>query len=173
MKNILIDKLNEGLPSKFPVAVIMQQSPAASDWCEYDWKAIGIAALNDESAGASEMQLIHEAGSTRQYLLSGFDLLLHKDECESYYHNLMSPSPGCYVVAHQNEAEMPEPFLVTMSFDEAHAYLEGDEEIYAVDIPAELYRWVESYVLIHYAQEERKKRKRKDWKKPEQPYGIA
>ena len=26
-----------------------------------------------------------------------------------------------------------------MSFDEAHAYLEGEDEIFAVDVPAEIY----------------------------------
>jgi hypothetical protein len=57
-----------------------------------------------------------------------------------------------------------------MSFDEAHAYVEGDDEIYDVDIPPELYVWVEAYVLINYVAEKRKKRKRVDWKEksPEQ-----
>jgi hypothetical protein len=50
-----------------------------------------------------------------------------------------------------------------MSFDEAHAYLEGDDEIYAVDVPGELYRWTEAYVIAHYFPEKKKKRKLRDW----------
>ena len=61
---------------------------------------------------------------------------LHVDECESYYYNLVSDSPRAYVVAHSADDErQPQPFLVSMSFDEAHAYLEGEDEIYAVDVP--------------------------------------
>ena len=57
----------------------------------------------------------------------------------------------------------PEPFLITMSFDEAHAYLEGDDEIYEVEVPPELYRWTEAFLLMHYAPEKKIKRKRKNW----------
>ena len=58
----------------------------------------------------------------------------------------------------------PQPFLVSMSFDEAHAYLEGDDEIYAVDVPPELYRWTEAYVIANYFPEKKKKRKLRDWR---------
>ena len=50
-----------------------------------------------------------------------------------------------------------------MSFDEAHAYLEGDDEVYAVDVPAELYKWTEAYVIANYFPEKKKKRKLRDW----------
>jgi hypothetical protein len=60
--------------------------------------------------------------------------------------------------------EAPVPFLVSLSFDEAHAYLEGEEQVYDVDVPAELYRWTEAFVLKHYVPEKRRKRQRKDWR---------
>jgi len=77
-----------------------------------------------------------------------------EDQCESYYHNLMIATARAYVVANAIEADgerRPQPFLDSLSFDEAHAYLEGDEDIDAVAIPPELYRWAESFVLARYA----------------------
>ena len=50
-----------------------------------------------------------------------------------------------------------------MSFDEAHAYLEGEDEIYAVDVPPELYRWTEAFVIAHYFPQKKTKRKLRDW----------
>ncbi len=50
-----------------------------------------------------------------------------------------------------------------MSFDEVHAYLEGDEQVYAVEIPAELYQWAEAFILSHYAATKKVKRKLKYW----------
>jgi len=55
---------------------------------------------------------IHEDGQVTQYLHTGFTLRLHEDECESYYHNLMTPQPRCYVMARPDEREVPVPFLV-------------------------------------------------------------
>ena len=105
---------------------------------------------------------------TRHYLCGGLKVTLFKDECESYYHNLMSPQPGCYVVAAEAEAEadneIPKPYLVSLSFDEVHAYLEGDEHVYAVEIPPELYKWTEAFVLTHYVATKKTKRKLKNWK---------
>ncbi len=104
-------------------------------------------------------------------LVSGLTLRLHLDECESYYHNLMSPEPGCFIVASQPDDadEMPLPYLVSLSFDEVHAYLEGDEQIYSVEIPAQLYQWAEAYVLTHYVAIKKTKRKLKNWHETEKP----
>ena len=162
---LTIEEQLKDLPTLFPVAVIMQRSPSiVSKWSEYQWQAVGITVVDNNSDEVERPLLIHEQGETQQYLYRGFNVRLQLDECESYYHNLMSPNPRGYVVARENEEGVPEPFLVSMSFDEAHAYLEGDEEVYDIDIPPELYRWVEAYVLAHYVAVKRKKRKRQDWK---------
>jgi hypothetical protein len=160
-----IEEQVKGMPTIFPVAVIMQQHPSSvSAWSDYQWRAVGITVVQNPSGEAKEPLLVHEQGDTRQYLYHGFNVSLHLDECESYYYNLISPNPRCYVVTRNNEDEAPVPFLVSMSFDEAHAYLESDEEVYDVDIPPELYRWVEAFVLTHHVAVKRKKRKRQDWK---------
>jgi hypothetical protein len=152
-------------PSLFNVSVIMQCSPSDSPWLESSWEAVGvIAALEGEQAGMAPPNLIHQEGSVSRYIYTGFTLRLHEDECESYYYNLLSSQPRCYVVANLDDQGKPEPFLVSLSYDEAHAYLEGDEAVYSVPIPAELYRWTETYVLDHYRPQKRTKRKRTDWK---------
>ena len=61
---------------------------------------------------------------------------------------------------------MPIPYLASLSFDEVHAYLEGDEQIYSVAIPPELYKWAEAYVLTHYVAVKKTKRKLKNWSEP-------
>lgn len=56
-----------------------------------------------------------------------------------------------------------------MSSDEANAHLECEDEVFVVDVPPELYRWTEAFVLMHYTAEKRKKRKRDNWKEQGQP----
>ena len=55
------------------------------------------------------------------------------------------------------------PKNVVALFDEAHAYLEGEDEIYAVDVPPELYLWAEAFVIANYFPEKKRKRKLRDW----------
>lgn len=162
------------LPDSFMVSVIMESRPSTNQWVDEIWDATGLVALSDSVSDTeveNEVKQVQQ-GDVRQLIYSGLKIRLFLDECESYYHNLMSPEPGVFIVAREedaegNESDVPIPFLVSLSFDEAHAYLEGDDIVYAVPIPPELYRWAEAYVLENYSAEKRTKRKRKDWKKDE------
>ncbi|MEW8560668.1 MAG: DUF3305 domain-containing protein, partial [Candidatus Thiodiazotropha sp.] len=91
-------RVGDDNPSKFNVSVIMQQSPSDSPWLENSWEAVGLIAagetLRESDAKSSQ---IHRKGVIARFLYSGFTLKLHRDECESYYYNLLSPQPHCYV----------------------------------------------------------------------------
>ena len=150
---------------RMAVGVILERRPAeVGKWVDHIWEAVGVVAGDAVSNQHMDEPLCSGKDGIEQYLVGGLHLQLFPDECESYYHNLMSPQPRCYVVARKEDDDArPEPFLVSMSFDEAHAYLEGGDEIFAVGIPPEIYRWTESYVLSYYAPEQRRKRKLTDW----------
>lgn len=160
-----VEELEAGLPDEYPVSIILERRLSNSRWSEESWEAVGITPGNGADEQDATPVKIREGREATQYLFRGFVLRLHRDECESYYHNLMTPHPRCYVVARQEDEEaMPVPFLVSMSFDEAHAYLEAGDPIYAVDIPPELYRWCETFVLAHYVPQKKYKRKLTSWK---------
>lgn len=152
---------------RMSVGVILERRPAeVGKWTDHVWDAVAVVAGDTVSGQQMDEPLYAARDGVEQYLVGGLHLRLFPDECESYYHNMMSPQPRCYVVARvEGDNDRPEPFLVSMSFDEAHAYLEGEDEIYAVDIPPEIYRWTESFVLSYYAPEQRRKRKLVDWSK--------
>jgi hypothetical protein len=155
----------EHLPDSFAVTVVMERQPAkVSTWVDYVWKAVGVTVGNTLDSH-DESRVDHLEDGYRLQIYPGYKVSLHIDECDSYYHNLMSPSPRCYIVVRQDDNDEPRPFIVSLSFDEAHAYLEGDDTVFTVDMPAELYRWTESFVLTHYCPQQLKKRKRKDWRK--------
>lgn len=147
----------------FPVAVVLERRPAVSPWADYVWSASGITVGRHDAATP---RLIREDGDVAYFLLGGLEVSLYVDECESYYFNLVSESPKAYVLAHVDGSgsdARPEPFRISMSFDEAHAYLEGEEEIFAVDVPPELYRWTEAFVIANYFPEKKRKRKLRNW----------
>lgn len=169
METLEMDDFDQVLPDRLAIAVVMEKTPSTHPWAEYRYDAIGVVVrAQDEEAAVSR---IYRDGETEHFLVTGLTLRLHLDECESYYHNLMSPEPGCFIVANQPEDsdDMPLPYLVSLSFDEVHAYLEGDEQIYSVQIPPRLYQWAEAYVLSHYVATRRTKRKLKNWSEGDKP----
>lgn len=152
-------------PDHFVISVIMEAKRSHSSWIDEEWRAVGVVAGLQSDTHERKVREISREKGVRRLLHPGFRLMLYVDECESYYHNLMAPHPSCYVVADPDEKNQPIPIRVTLSFDEAHAYLEGDQEVYAVDIPPELYRWSEVFILSHYVPEKKRKRKLDNWKK--------
>ena len=161
-----LDDFDRKLPESLMLAVVMEKKPSDHPWADFSYQAVGVVVREVQDDAIS---LLYKDTEKEQYLISGLSLQLHKDECESYYHNLMSPEPGCFIVANQPDdpSEMPVPYLVSLSFDEVHSYLEGDEQIYSVEIPAQLYQWAEAFVLTHYVAIKKTKRKLKNWSETE------
>ena len=174
MENLEMEDFDQPLPDSLAIAVVMEKQPSTHPWADFRYDAIGVVERDEETEAT--VTRIYQDGDTEHFLVTGLTLRLYPDECESYYHNLMSPEPGCFIVASQPESgdEMPRPYLVSLSFDEVHSYLEGDEQIYSVEIPARLYQWAEAYVLTHYVAIKKTKRKLRNWhesQKPETPAG--
>ncbi len=164
MSRIQLEDFDQKLPRQKSVSVIMEKRAIDHAWVNYSYRAIGVVV--DASGSDRQIKKIFSDGGVEHHLVTGLTLEFHEDECESYYHNLMSPQPGCFIVAGETNDpdEMPLPYLVSMSFDEVHAYLEGDEQVYAVEIPTELYQWAEAFILTHYVATKKVKRKLKNWK---------
>ncbi len=163
MGSIELEDFDQKLPDQLTVSAVMEKRVSDNAWIDFSYRAIGL--IVGETNQTDQIKSIFEDGEAEHFLVTGLQLHLHEDECESYYHNLMSPKPSCYIVAETPEDpdEMPVPYLVSMSFDEVHAYLEGDEQVYAVEIPAEIYRWAEAFILTHYIAIKKTRRKLKNW----------
>jgi len=169
METLEMDDFDQALPASLAIAVVMEKQPSTHPWADFRYDAIGVVVRGDDTE--SSVSCIYQDAEKEHFLVSGLTLRLHLDECESYYHNLMSPEPGCFIVASQpdNSDDMPLPYLVSLSFDEVHAYLEGDEQIYSVPIPQQLYQWAEAFVLQNYVAIKKTKRKLKNWHETEKP----
>jgi hypothetical protein len=154
---------SSAIPKSFPVAVVIKhrRAPEQQVWRGDSWQVSGVMVNSQPVAKTAAGILLRSSSDGDDYLWGGFSVQLHKDEVESYYHNLMSSKPRLFVVSTSNEQGVLVPFMVSASFDEAHAYFESD--LQTVPIPPELYPWIEQYVLAHYVPEQKMKRKRRSW----------
>lgn len=159
------DTLAATAPREYPVAVLGEyQVIHGNRWINGRWAVTGVVAGKRVAAEGIHRKLVHSGAAGQQYLWTGLSVELHPDDAESYYCNLMSDTPGVFVVCSEEQDEPLQPSIVTLSYGEAASYMETDQRVERVAMPAELYRWLEQYVLANYVPEKKKKRKREDWK---------
>ncbi|NOR40587.1 MAG: DUF3305 domain-containing protein [Gammaproteobacteria bacterium] len=162
---IMQDSLAAALSSTCPVAVLVEyQLVHDNRWIDGRWVVTGVVASKQPVEEGLQRKLIHSGDEAQQYLWTGLRIELHKDDAESFYCNLMSDNPSVFVICDEQQDAPLQPSIVTLSYSEATTYMETDQRVERVEMPAELYRWLEQYVLANYVPEKKKKRKRVDWK---------
>ena len=159
------DSLAITAPRTYPVAVLVEyQLVHDNRWIDGRWVVTGVVASKQPVEDGMQCKLIHSGDDAQQYLWTGLSIELHKDDAESFYCNLMSDNPSVFVICDEEQDESLQPSIVTLSYAEATTYMENEQRVERVEMPAELYRWLEQYVLANYVPEKKKKRKRVDWK---------
>ncbi len=152
--------------AEFPVAVIMGFREVQNNrWTKGRFEPLAVIAgehIAHEGSGTNPLR--SEVGASEQYLLRGFGLKLYRDDAESYYLNLMGEQPRVFIICSEDDSGLLAPFLATASYDEATAHMEVEEFVFSVPMPAEIYRWIEQFVVNHYIPVRKKKRKRDNWK---------
>jgi len=155
------------LHSHLPVTVLVQctQTP------EHRWQAekrqvVAVlprgAMLPPSAAKSEERPDLTQGAQMLRY--DHLQIELHADEADSYFLNISTTQPRCFVVLSENdETGKHEPFIVTASPDLAASYESVDHPIEVVALDPALYPAIEAFVLTHHIPQEFKKRKRKDW----------
>ncbi len=150
--------------SALPVSVIMQREERQhGDWSYPSWQALGVVAGEQVTKPGLKRTLVRCDDSNQEYLWSGFTLELFKDGAESYYYNLIGTNPSLFVICREEDDGSLVPSLVTANPDEAGAHMEADDTVFSVAMPAEIYKWLEAFVVENYVPQRKKKRKRTDW----------
>lgn len=145
----------------FPVSVLMEYPRECDDELDVG-EAVGLVA-GAMPEQADQPALVRTDERSEQYLWRGFQLVLHRDDAESYYLNLMGDQPRVFVLC-RGEGGRLRPYHATLSYGEAASYMEVDEPVFSLSMPPEVYRWLEAYVIENYVPERKKKRRRESWK---------
>lgn len=154
-----------GARRRFEVSVIMERSEVRrGQWSYPQWTVSGVVAMDSVPTGGLQKTQIHSDGEVDRYLWTGLSLVLYQDAAESYWYNLQGQQPSLFVVCRAADDDDPNselvPVLVTADHDEGGAYLEGDDSVFVVPIPQEVYVALERFVVNHYMPQEKRKRKR-------------
>ncbi|MDH3282188.1 MAG: DUF3305 domain-containing protein [Gammaproteobacteria bacterium] len=158
-------------PPVFLISVIMEcRRVSRGDWSWPEWRVHGVttarSAASDSAAGLETTRIDSEKDVER-YLSTGLVMRFYRDAAEIYWHNLQGRQPSMFVVCRPRDAEetgsVLAPFLVTVDQSEAEAYIEGDDTVFAVPIPQDVYGRLERFVMDYYRPSQQRKRKRNKW----------
>ena len=142
------------------VAVVIDRERAPNRW--EDWRFTIADVVAAEDAFGAEARILRDDGTLRRTLHPGFRLELHPDQGDGYYLNLSSGSPVWFVVwrIDDDDPSRAWPERVSVSYTEAGRWLDAQERVDNVPLPAELVAWLQAYTDEHYRPEEKRPRRR-------------
>ena len=123
-----------------------------------------------EDAFGSEPRVLRDDGKFRRTLYPGFTLELFRDEGEGYYLNLVSGAPVWFVVWRIDDEDPSRawPETVSLSYNEAGRWLDAQERVDNVPLPAEIAAWLQAYTDLHYRPEPKQRRRPQSFLSPGQ-----
>jgi hypothetical protein len=162
-----IENHESGIRLRLPVTVLLERRMVERKfWKVPTWKLTGVAVGEQLVLADRSGQKVRDTADGEEFSWTGYHVTLYKDACERYWHALIGDKPKVYVVCREGVDESDvaiEPMVVTIDYDEATAFVETDELVLSSEIPGELYRYMEAFVLQHYKPEPFRKRKRTKW----------
>ena len=151
-----------------PVAVILgRRTVSGKGWSVPSWDVVGVVAGENIPGAEARGTPVASAEDEQRFLWGGLSLDLYRDAADSYWVNLTVRQHSLFVLCSETEDGALVQRLVTAYQNEACSVVEGDDRVFAAAIPPEVYQYLESFVIEHNLPQEKRKRKRKDWKENE------
>jgi hypothetical protein len=141
------------------VAVVMEREAAPNRW--EDWRFRIVDVVPHEAVFGEAARVLVDDGRIQRTLHPGFTLELFRDQAEGYHLNLSSGAPVWFVVWRVDDEDPSRawPETVSVSYHEAGRWLDAQERVDNLPLPAELGAWLQAYTDEHYRPEPRKRRR--------------
>ena len=148
------------------VAVVMEREAQPNRW--EDWRFAVRDVIEDEGTFGEAAHVLRDDGKCRQTLHPGFGLELFADEGEGYFLNLTSGAPVWFVMWRLDDEDPSQarPHAVSLSYNEAGRWLDAQERVDNVPLPAPLREWLQVFTDANYKPEPKKRRKPASFQSP-------
>lgn len=149
------------------VAVVMRRERRPNRW--EDWRHSVADVLADEGGFGTGPRTLRDDGREMLALHPGFEVALYRDEGEGYHLNLVSGAPVWFVMWRPDEGDPSHatPQAVTLSYNEAARWLDAQERVDNVALPAEVSDWLAEWTREHYKPEPKQRKRPASFQRPE------
>ena len=141
------------------VAVVLEREAQPNRWEDWRFKVVDVVLA--EPAFGTVPRTLRDDGKFCRTLFPGFRLELFRDEAEGYYLNLSSGAPVWFVVWRVDDEDPSRawPETVSLSYTEAGRWLDAQERVDNVPLPADQAAWLQAFTDEHYKPEPKKRRR--------------
>jgi hypothetical protein len=153
------------LPEYLSIDVVMERIALDNRWTSEQWRPAAVHAVGPGRGSAVAPVCIEDTPQRTRWRFAGREIEVHPSEAEGYFLNVSSEAPIVFVMwrMRDDDAVPPaEPFIVTLSYNEAGRFMDGGERVDPVPMSAEIREWLAAYVAVHYKPEPKKKARRND-----------
>jgi len=141
------------------VAVVMEREAEPNRFEAWRFRPVEVV-VHQEAFGEAP-RILRDDGKLQRMLFPNFTLELHADQADGYYLNLSSGAPVWFVVWRIDDADPSRawPETVSVSYTEAGRWLDAQERVDNVPLPAELVAWLQVYTDENYRPEPKQRRR--------------
>ena len=160
------------------VAVIMRRERivgAMSRWQAWRWVLENV--MPQENGIPAGSYLLSKNEDAERWLHVGYKVELFTDDAEGYYLNVTTASP-CWFVLWRIEEEaaisdepIAKPEMVSLSYHDAGRWLDAQETVEQVPLPANVVVWLQSFVNEHHVLETKRRKRPESFKRLEDRFG--
>ncbi|MCV2354254.1 DUF3305 domain-containing protein [Paucibacter sp. B2R-40] len=142
------------------VAVVMERQAQPNQWEAWRFSVVDVVA--HEAGFGHQPRVLRDDGKLQTSLYPNFELALFADEAEGYFLNLNTRAPVWFVVWRIDDEDPSSAWAerVSLSYTEAGRWLDAQERVDNVPLPADLAAWLQAFVEQHYRPEVKKERRR-------------
>jgi len=150
------------------VAVVMEREANPNRWEAWRFRLVDV--VPHEQAFGSAARVLRDDGKVQQTLHPNFTLELFRDEAEGYLLNVTSGAPVWFVMwrVDDDDPSRAWPETVSVSYTEAGRWLDAQERVDNVPLPADGIAWLQAYADEHYRPEPKKRRRPQSFMSPDQ-----
>jgi|LakMenEpi03Aug12_release.lakeMendotaPanAssembly.Ray.scaffolds.fasta_scaffold177312_3 hypothetical protein len=157
------------------VAVVMRRERIDNRWQPWSWSLADVVP-HEEGFGMAARLLIKSQAEER-WLHPGFKVELHIGDAEGYYLNITTEQPCFWVVWRMEEeallADQPMavPHIVTVSYHDAGRWLDAQENVEQVPMPASVAMWLQGFVDKYHVLEVKSRQRPQSFKTLQDRFG--
>ena len=156
-------------------AVVMRRERIDNRWQPWRWSLADVVPHEDGFGVAA--RLLVKSDAEERWLHPGFNVELHIGDAEGYYLNVTTEQPCCWVVWRMEEEAsladepMAVPHIVTVSYHDAGRWLDAQETVEQVPMPASVAQWLQRFVEQHHVLEAKRRQRPQSFKTLQDRFG--
>ena len=154
----------------------MRRERIDNRWQPWRWALSDV--VPQQSSFGTRARLLLKSADEERWLHPGFKVELLVTDAEGYYLNVTTEQPCFWVVWRMEEEPaladevMAVPTIVTLSYHDAGRWLDAQENVEQVPAPADVVRWLQTFVEENHVLEAKRRQRPQSFKTLQDRFGA-